>query len=101
MLEREKLLFADAYNPNPNPGLLPQLSAQRKGNIISLCRNLQALNVVELLCTSRYVVILYFGLAQKQPLGPTGHDRASRGLESGVIRIGALQIYGSRQQWWQ
>ena len=55
-------------------------------HLISFCRNWQALNVVELLCTSRYVVILYFGLAQKQPLGRAGHDRASRGLENGVVR---------------
>ena len=65
MRERATLLVADACNPNPNPGCLPQLSSQPSDltlkdlrYLISLGRNKQTFNAVELLCTSKYVVIL-------------------------------------------
>ena len=72
MLERENLLVADACNPNPNPRCLPQLSPQSSDltfidlrYLISLCRNKQTFNVVELLCVSEGVVVLCFSFAQR------------------------------------
>ena len=45
---------------------LDRVTFEEGEHLISFRRKLQALNVVELLCISRYVVILNFGLAQKQ-----------------------------------